>query len=73
MVTDDVCIASSAIQNLQKFDPFADTGDDSTSGSGGVSPPSPFLSHFVFRKTNVDEFYRITFIFVFNNATVVRH
>jgi len=28
-------MSSSAIQNLQKFDPFADTGDDSTSGSGG--------------------------------------
>ena len=34
-------IASSAIQNLNKFDPFADTGDDSTSGSGGVIPLTP--------------------------------
>jgi len=31
-----MCAAVSEIQNLQKKDPFADTGDDSTSGSGGV-------------------------------------
>jgi hypothetical protein len=62
-----LCTASSAIQNLQKFDPFADTGDDSTSGSGGVCPPRSSRSW-----KNKTDGIRITFTSASNNATVAR-